>query len=162
MKYRRSLQKTDYPFIIPKPEKREEIVLNAHLAGHFGINTTIQTIQEKYFWKKMERTVKNVIKKCTTCHTFQKQAIMNHPAKTITATTIFERIGIDLIGGLPETRDSFKYIMVITEHVSKYPYAVAIKNKSASEVAENLAVNISLFGPPKILLSDKVQNFVIL
>jgi hypothetical protein len=107
----------------------------------------------------MERTVQKVIKNCSTCHTFQKQAVMNHPAKSITATTIFERIGIDLIGGLPETKEGYKYIMVITEYVSKYPYAVAIKSKSALEVAENFAVYISLFGPPKILLSDQGMEF---
>ena len=76
-------------------------------------------VQEKYYWKKMERTVQKVLKKCSICHTFQKQAVMNHPAKSITSTTIFEKIGIDLIGGLPESKEGYKNIMVITEYVSK-------------------------------------------
>jgi hypothetical protein len=58
LKYRKSLKDTEYSLIIPKPELREDIVLKAHLAGHFGINTTIKNIQEKYYWKKWSELFK--------------------------------------------------------------------------------------------------------
>ena len=50
--------------------------------------------------------------------------------------------------------------MVITEYLSKYPYAVAIKSKTAEEIAKNLFDYICLFGPPKILLSDQGKEFL--
>ena len=50
--------------------------------------------------------------------------------------------------------------MVITEYLSKYPYAVAIKSKTVEEIAKNLFDYICLFGPPKILLSDQGKEFL--
>jgi hypothetical protein len=49
---------------------------------------------------------------------------------------------------------------VITEYLTKYPYAVPIKTKSAVEIAEHLLQYICLFGPPKVLLSDQGTEFL--
>ena len=45
--------KTEKYVIVPKIEERDEIITKAHLLGHFQDKSTIQRIQEKYFWKKM-------------------------------------------------------------------------------------------------------------
>ena len=96
----------------------------------------------------MVQTITSFINKCDVCNRHQKVPVINHPALALPVTGLFDRIGIDLIGGLPETRDGHKYIMVITEYLSKYPYACAIKSKQTSEIGEHLVVFISLFGPP--------------
>jgi hypothetical protein len=45
---------------------------------------------------------------------------------------------MDLLFGLPMTKDSFKGILVIAEYLSKFPYAVPIKSKEAIEIARHL------------------------
>ncbi len=71
-----------------------------------------------------------------------------------------DRIGIDLVGGLPDTPSGYKGILVITDALSKYPFAVPIRTKTAQEIAEKLFTYISLFGPPKIILSDQGTEFL--
>ena len=111
----------EYKIEIPVPETRKNLIEQAHLLGNFGAETTLKQLKQKYTWKKMRDDIEKWIQKCDTCNRHQKRHIIDHPAKTIIVTGLFDRIGIDLVGGLPETSDGFKYIMVITEYLSKYP-----------------------------------------
>jgi len=71
-----------------------------------------------------------------------------------------ERVGIDLVLGLPLTESGYNGILVITEYLSKYPYAVPIRSKSAKEIARHLWHYFCLFGPDKELLSDCGKEFL--
>ena len=80
---------------------------------------------------------------------------MEHPAQSLPITGIFDRIGIDLVLGLPETPSGYIGMLVITEYLSKYPFVYPIRTKTASEIASKLIQYISLFGAPKEILSDQ-------
>ena len=54
----------------------------------------------------------------------------------------------------------FVGVMVITEYLTKYPYAVPIKSKSAVEIGSELFKFIALFGLPKEILSDQGKEFL--
>ena len=56
--------------------------------------------------------------------------------------------------------DGFLGILVITEMLSRYPYAVAIKFKTAIEISGHLYIYISIFGPPHSKGSDNGTEFV--
>ena len=73
---------------------------------------------------------------------------------------IFDKVGIDLVVSLPITKEGYNGILVITEYLSKYPYAVPIRSKTAIEIAEKFFIYITLFGPPKHLISDQGKEFV--
>ena len=49
--------------------------------------------------------------------------------------------------------------MVLTEYLTKYPYAEPLFSKEAGEVADELFKYISLFRPPKEILSDQGTEF---
>ena len=108
----------------------------------------------------MRKDVYQVVKSCATCHRNQKVPSKEHSAIALPVTNLFDRIGIDLILGLPITNEKYNGILVITEYLSKYPYAVPIKSKNAQEIAEKLFEYISIFGPPKVLLSDQGKEFL--
>lgn len=46
------------------------------------------------------------------------------------------------------------------EYLTKYPFAVPIKSKSAEEIAKHFFHYISMFGAPKIILTDNGKEFV--
>ena len=48
------------------------------------------------------------------------------------------QVGIDLVGPLPETPRGHKYNMTITNYYTKWAEAAALKDKSASSVADVL------------------------
>jgi IS30 family transposase len=63
--------------------------------------------------------------------------------------------------GLPKALDGSKGILVIIEQLTKYPYAVPIKSKEATEIAKHLFEYITLFGAPREIISDQGKEFVI-
>jgi hypothetical protein len=46
------------------------------------------------------------------------------------------------------------------EYLSKYQYAVPIRSKTAEEMAQKFFIYISMFGPPKEIISDQGREFV--
>ena len=68
----------------------------------------------------------------------------------------FERIGIDFVGPLERTKDGNRYILVITDYLTKWPEAVAMKEATAENVIEFIYKRIiCVHGCPKIILSDR-------
>ena len=146
---------------VPKIEERMEIMEQAHLLGHFNANSTAKRIKETYFWPKLLDDVKKVVSSCFTCKRTNKAKVYHHPAQALPILQLFERVGMDLVLGLPaDNPNQFNGILVITEYLSKYPYAVPIRSKEAVEIASHLFNFISIFGPPKVILSDQGKEFV--
>lgn len=158
IKYRKNIE-DDY-LVVPKPAERQEIIKTAHLLGHFAIGSVYDRLRTKYFWKNMIKDIENVVKQCRPCLRHQKTPIQEHPALAIPVTGLMDRIDMDLVFGLPETENGYKGIFVITEALSKYPYAVPIKSKTALEIARQFFNFICLFGPPKQIISDQGKEFV--
>ena len=109
----------------------------------------------------MTKDVAEFCRKCETCQRvnskFDKQQPELHP---IPVSDVWKRIGIDLIGPLPETPRGNKYIITATDYFSKWPEAAALPDKTALGVADFL---ISLFcrhGWPEIVQSDQGREFV--
>lgn len=102
----------------------------------------------------MLEDVSEVVQQCLPCQRHHKVRAFNHKANATEITGIFDRIGIDLVLGLPVTPEGYNGILVITEYLSKYPYAVPIKSKESGEIETELWNFITLFGPPKAILSD--------
>lgn len=128
-------------------------------AGHMGINATYGRIKEKYYWNQMYNDIKEYIKTCDTCQRFGKPE-RNEELHSIKVNQPFERIGIDIVGPLPETPRKNKYIVVATEYLTKWPEARALDKANAENVAEFIYEDIICrHGTPSILLSDQGTHF---
>ena len=144
---------------IPKPEDRKGIIERAHALGHFQTESTYNSIKEKFYWKRMIDQIRRVIKQCISCQRNNKMIVKYHPALVTVIKKLFDRISIDLVFGLTITAEGYIGILVIVEFLSKYPWAKAIKSKTAKEIAKHLFEYITIFGPFKDLLSDQGKEF---
>ena len=61
---------------------------------------------------------------------------------------------------LPLTEDGYHGFLIITEYLTKYPWAVPIKSKTAVEIAKHVFHYISIFGLPKEMFSDESNEFI--
>ncbi|CAF0839776.1 unnamed protein product [Brachionus calyciflorus] len=154
------VKKTGEYVEIPPKEKRKELMKIAHEFGHFQWDTTLSRLKESYFWFKMMDDVKKGIQACVVCKKNQLVGKLDHPAKCLKVSGIFDKIGIDLVMGFPITKEGFIGLLVIVEFFTKFPYAVPIKSKTALEIAEHLWQFFCLFGPAKEILSDQGTEFV--
>jgi hypothetical protein len=77
------------------------------------------------------------------------------------ATSPMERLGVDFIGPLPETKSGNKYILLFIDHFTKWVEAVPTSNQEATTVVEHLISEIICrHGTPKELLSDRGAQFL--
>ena len=71
----------------------------------------------------------------------------------------FQRIAMDLVGPLPQSRSGNKYILVICDYATRYPEAIPLRSIDAEHIAEELVKVFSRVGVPKEILTDQGSNF---
>ena len=79
----------------------------------------------------MMKNIDTIIRNCIECLKHKRIKLNEHPAIALSIHTLMERIGIDLAFGQPMTEEGYHGVLVIIEYLSKYPYAVPIKSKTA-------------------------------
>ena len=122
------------------PETLQEAVLwEAHcgLTGaHLGIEKTLQKIELKYYCSGLRKTVTEFINTCEICQSRKPpRKYHRQPLRSIEISGIFERIAMDVMGPLPMTHRGNKYVLVIQEYLSKFPWAFAMPDQKADKVA---------------------------
>ena len=74
---------------------------------------------------------------------------------------LFSRLHIDILSGLPTTKDKYKHILVVVDSYSKWMEAHPLRSQEATEVAAVLYLEvITRYGAPKTLISDRGQTFM--
>ena len=143
---------------------RKAVLQLAHaipLAGHMGRKKTSERILQRFYWPNV---FKDATEFCKTCQECQKTA----PGKKTIAPLIplpiieepFQRIAMDLVGPLPQSRSGNKYILVICDYATRYPEAIPLRSIDAEHIAEELIKVFSRVGVPKEILIDQGSNFI--
>ena len=73
---------------------------------------------------------------------------------------VWDTIGVDLIGPLPETAGGNKYIMTVSCLFSKWPEATALPDKTATVIAEFLFQCFCRHGCSSVKISDQGREFI--
>src|SRR6185437_6160984 len=108
----------------------------------------------------MYRDVQEYVKTCETCQMRQKGQ-RKEPLYSIQIERSFERIGIDLVGPLPITTQTNRYIIVATDYLTRWPKAKAVPDAGANTLAQFIFEEIICrHGTPKIIHSDQGRNFI--
>ena len=141
---------------------QKQIISNAHgkpLTGHWGVERTVQRIDQSYFWPTLTRDVAEYVRRCKQC---QQAARPPHPAELtpwLQTSQPNERVHIDLYGPL-QGDPNFKYVAVITCAFTKWAEVVPIANKEAATVAKVVFEEwICRRGVMKLLVSDGGKEF---
>jgi len=116
---------------------------------------------QDYWWPTLYKYVEQWVKSCKTC---QEQsnlhgptAARQHPIKT---TQALKKMGMDLIGPLPKSKQGHVYVLVMQDYFTKWPKAIPLKDATAKSVAGALLSVILTWGPPAELLSNQGPEFV--
>ena len=152
-----------WKLVVPK-SLRSMVFDNLHkhrTAGHFGENKTIDQVGERYWWVSWRAFVRSSCKKCDSCAAKKPpRKTPQAPMKTYNVGAPLERVGIDVMGPLPESERGNKYILVVGNYFTKWMEAYAIPNQETPTIAKVLAEEfICRYGVPRIIQSDQGRNF---
>ncbi|CAK1554979.1 unnamed protein product [Leptosia nina] len=139
--------------VYPSLSETRKILHDNHdipIAGHLGTARMLNRIKEKYYWKNMRSDIENYIKNCSLCQSNKAFRQTNRAPMQITTTSTkpFERLSMDL-----------EYILTMQDNLTKFSFAYPIANATSEDTFECLVHFISLFGIPRMILTDQGTNF---
>ena len=145
---------------------RDDILRSYHdsLAGggHQGHERTFAAIRLKYYWPKMYEQIGKYVQSCELCQQVKRPVHAKPPPlQPLPVSDLFSRWHIDILSGLPTTKDKYKHILVVVDSYSKWMEAHPLRTQEATEVAAVLYREvISRYGAPRTLVSDRGQTFM--
>lgn len=150
-------------FVLPEVW-RAEIMTLLHdniCSGHMGIHRTIARVRARFYWVGFKE---DIVTKCNTCHACQARNMPTKPTKAplkpYTVGVPMERVQMDIIGPLPETRLGNKYVLTITCCFTKWTESYPLKNITAEAVASTFVKEfICRYGLVKEIHSDQGRQF---
>ena len=131
-------------------------------AAHFGRNRTYSRIAKRCFWPNMHRDIETYIRSCDLCsrHNIPRQRSPGHLQSIPPPTGVFDLVGLDFWGPTREPSTNLnRYVLVLTDYLSKFVIARAAPLNNAQTVAEFLLDVVTTFGVPHQLLTDQGRHF---
>ena len=115
--------------VVPSDHRKETVKKYHEHHCHIGIQKTLSLIKMRFFWPRMEETVKDVINSCRLC-SFNKQSASTNKAPLVSTKVgePFERIAVDLTGPFLTTSKGNRYILGIIDHFSKFSMLIPVKD----------------------------------
>ncbi len=150
---------------VPK-ETRLEVLQWGHtspLAGHSGMERTLDFVQRRFWWPEMLRDVRSFVQACPVCA--QQKSSNQRPAGLLHPLPIPQRpwshISMDFITGLPVSEGN-SVVLVVVDRFSKAAHFIALpKLPSAKDTAEIVLQNVvRIHGIPVDIVTDRGPQFM--
>lgn len=147
-------------------ELRNEILKQCHDrpdAAHLGVFKTLKRITQSYYWPKMLADIKRYIKNCQVCLAYKTTndappGLMENPKKV---QRPWQVICTDILGPLPRTYKSYKFILVVADCFTKYTCLFPMRNSLAKTVVDLIEKNILLkHGSPQCIIMDNGPQYI--
>jgi hypothetical protein len=144
---------------------RKKAICQAHgslLSGHDALDKTYIRLTSSFFWPTVKTDIQKHIDSCLQCQQRKKSTAKPLPLQTLpTVDSPNYRIHIDLFGPLKTSSQGNKMILCITDAFTKYAEVIAIPDKHAETVANELMIHwICRYGTPIQIHSDNGKEFV--
>ena len=134
---------------------------NSLLSGHLGCKKTKEKILQCFYWYALKEDVRLYIQKCDTCAADKKpNKVPRAPLGNLPAGAPGDCVATDYLGPLPLTDRGNRYILLLTDHFTKYVEILPIPDMTA-EVCASKILNefISQWGCPLSIHSDQGRTY---
>ncbi|GBP44074.1 hypothetical protein EVAR_85228_1 [Eumeta japonica] len=127
---------------------------------HIGVDKTADLILKHFWFPGLKQFVSKYVSHCLTC--ISKKRVPRAPLQNITSwekpDLPFDTVHVDALGPLPASTE-FKYVLIIVDSFSKYCLLYPMSRQDADELKKVITQMISLFGVPKLMITDKGRMF---
>ena len=161
------LYKSDNALILPKVDSIIQKVLfelhDSQLAGHQGINRTLSTAKQLFFWNGMTKDITDYIRSCPVCQ--QNKPSQQRPAGLLnpieSPPVNWHTVTMDFITQLPLTASKHDAILVVVDKFSKMTHFIpTTTDVTAPETAQLFFDSIIKYhGVPQVIISDRDSRF---
>ena len=149
--------------VVPSSMKRE-VLFQMHdsvVSGHFGCKKTKARILQKFYWYGLREDVALHIRKCDICAADRKPTkVPRAPLGSLRTGAPGDCIATDYLGPLLVTERGNRFILLLTDHFTKYVEIIAVPDMTA-EVCASRILNeyVSRWGCPLSIHSDQGRTY---
>ena len=149
--------------IVPQVLRNEVMkqMHNALLSGHLGQKKTREKVLQRFYWYGAREDINLWVLRCDVCSTTKPPTKkVRAPLGKLPVGAPLDRLSTDVLGPFPRTPRSNRYILVVSDHFTKWVEVFAIPDYEASTCA-NVIMNevIARYGCPLELLTDQGRNY---
>lgn len=163
-KSERTQNMNKFQLVIPKVLIPQilKISHDSPLAGHRGIQNTLDSVKEQFYFPKMSKIVSEYVQSCHQC---QSRKVSNLKTKSkIVALPIphepFKVWQMDLFGPLQPSNNANTYVFTAVDSFSNFLYAVPLRNSDALSVSQAIFNLFCTFGVCSTVVSDQGSEFI--
>ena len=149
--------------IVPRA-LREEVMHQMHdtlLSGHLGQKKTREKTLQRFYWYGLREDVNLWVLRCDVCAAVKPPSkAAKAPMGKLPTGSPLDRLATDVLGPLPISQAGNKFILVVTDHFTKWVEIFAIPSQDAITCARIIMNEvIARFGCPCEILSDQGKNY---
>lgn len=123
--------------------------------GHHGEDAMKRCLRARLWFPGMDKLVKNKAAGCHACQATVKQEHRDPLQPTTAPHSPWQKVAADHWGPTPDK----KYLLVLVDHLTKYPEIAVVKSTSAADNMEALDSIFARHGNPKVLFTDNGAPF---
>jgi len=133
-----------------------------HFENHAGSNNLHDQIKSVYYFPNMKPTIAEFIKMCHLCAVYKSSTLPKVPmgkrdVDPVAKSTVWS---LDVVEGMPIFNRSDSFLSMV-EYYSGFRIITPLKYKTSAEVAKIIEAKIiSIFGPPRLMISDGGTNLL--
>ena len=132
------------------------------LSGHFGVGRTLAKIRGRFWWPNLRESVQHYVSSCAQCtrHNIVRGKPPGHLKSFDSPADVFQVLHMDFWGPVRPSARGNRYVLVITDNLSKYVIAKEMPNNTAKAAADFIMSEfIMVHGAPERLISDNGVHF---
>jgi hypothetical protein len=158
-------EERDWKVVVPK-SGRAALLEQHHddpCAGHLGAFKTTERLRELFYWPGLGSDVIRYVRRCRTCkaNKGESQVPAGLMGKEKKARVPWQIVSTDLMGPFPRSTAGHKYILVVTDYLTKYSVLTPLREAKAPQIVKFLEEQIFLiYGAPQYLICDNGRQFV--
>ena len=154
----------EYNQIITPRSMQKELLYLLHkgkLGGHLGRRRTMEHLLQNYYWHDVRTDVELYVQQCEECQRVKEPSKRPRaPLGEMPVGGPLDRVATDILGPLPTSMKGNNYVLVATDHFTKWVEILPIPDMRARTCADYLLNEVfARFGTPLTLHSDQGTNY---
>ena len=149
---------------VPKNIRKRilEELHNTPLSGHVGFLKTYTKLRDRFYWNRMERSVRQYVRNCRSCQ--ERKSDSGPPKGSLQPIEYpiepFYMVAMDIVGELHETPRKNRYIICLIDYHTRWLEAKPIKNMRSETIADFFVNEIVVrHGSVVRILTDLAKSF---
>ena len=140
---------------------RQSLIWEVHKQAHAGIQRTTSRLQLNWYWPGMTVDIRAVVSTCEICQMAKDGGTAQAKGtRRLYSGRPWQKLAVDLVGPMPKTERGNVWILVLTDHFTRWQDAMAIPDATAAAVAATLDERVFCYlGIPEELHSDQGAQF---